>query len=220
MSSLASNLQDVKARIHRACEAASRHPDSVELLAVSKHHLIEAIRELANLGVKRFGENYVQEGSSKALALPDLEFVFIGPLQRNKAKPALTHFREIMTLDRPDLATRLRHIAQELDVVRSVWIQVDLWDEATKVGGCTAEAIPTILEALGRDPRLPLRGFMVIPPPHRPEAFREISQLRETWQQKTGTQLLLSMGMSHDLEAAVQAGADQVRIGTALFGDR
>jgi PLP dependent protein len=220
MTRLASNLQDVQTRIHRACEAASRNPDAIELLAVSKYHSIEAIRELANLGLQRFGENYVQEGSSKASALPDLEFVFIGPLQRNKAKPALTHFREIMTLDRPELATRLRHLAQELDVVRGVWIQVDLWGEATKMGGCTAEEIPMILDALGGDPHLPFRGFMTIPPPDRPKAFKQMAHLRETWQQKTGECLLLSMGMSHDLEAAIQAGTDQVRIGTALFGDR
>ena len=152
--------------------------------------------------------------------MPDLRFVLIGPLQRNKAKPALEQFQEIMTLDRPELALRLQQLAEELGLVRRVWIQVDLWGEATKLGGCPAAGIQAILQALGKDSPLHLQGFMAIPPPDNPQAFHELAALREVWQQKLGRPLRLSMGMSDDLEEAIPAGSDQVRIGTAFFGER
>jgi len=213
-------IQAVKTRIHRACQACGRDPESVELLPVSKRHPAPSIREVATQGFQAFGENYVQEGAAKAELLPDLGFVLIGPLQRNKVKPALLHFQEIMTLDRPSLATRLSQMAAELDVTRRVWIQVDLWGEATKLGGCPAEGMQELLDALGEDPRLPLCGFMAIPPPDMPEAFEGLAQFRDDWQQRLGKPLRLSMGMSDDLEGAIRAGSDQVRIGTAIFGER
>lgn len=217
---LADRIEGLRARIRRACEAANRDPAGVELLPVSKKQPLALIREAAGLGFSRFGENYVQEGADKAAAAPDLAFVLIGPLQRNKAKPALQHFAEIQSLDRPELADRLRRLAEELDVVRPVWIQVDLWDEATKLGGCTGADLPALLEALGDDPRLPLRGLMAIPPPEDEGAFTQLAALRDRLQQDLGRPLRLSMGMSADLEAAVKAGSDQIRIGTAFFGER
>ncbi|HJV48938.1 MAG TPA: YggS family pyridoxal phosphate-dependent enzyme [Geothrix sp.] len=218
--SLIDRHQSLRARIQHACEAAGRDPRSVELLPVSKKQPLALIREAADLGYTRFGENYVQEGSDKAVASPDLRFVLLGPLQRNKAKPALQHFAEIQSLDRPELAERLRRLAEELDVVRPVWIQMDLWDEATKMGGCTEADLPTLIAALGDDARLPLRGFMAIPPPEDEGAFTQMADLRERTQQQLGRSLRLSLGMSGDLEAAIAAGSDQIRIGTALFGER
>lgn len=220
MSDLALRLEAIRERIHRACVSCGRAPESVDLLAVSKFHSVEQVREAAALGLRAFGENYVQAGCAKAEALPDLNFVLIGPLQRNKAKPALLHFRELMTLDRPELALRLRPLAEELNVRCGVWIQLDLWGEATKIGGCPEEGIPALVGALGQDPRLPLQGFMAIPPPGMDTAFLQLAKLRETWQQRLGFPLRLSMGMSDDLEKAILAGTDQVRIGTALFGER
>ncbi len=217
---LSDRIAALQARIQRACEAANRMPHAVELLPVSKRQPLGLIREAATLGFARFGENYVQEGADKALAAPDLGFVLIGPLQRNKAKPALQHFAELQSLDRPELAERLRRLAEELDLVRPVWIQVDLWDEATKWGGCSEAELPGVIGALGGDARLPLRGFMAIPPPDHEGAFRQMAELRERIQQELGQPLRLSMGMSDDLEAAIAAGADQVRIGTAFFGER
>lgn len=217
---LADRLAALQARIHRACEAADREPGCVELLPVSKKQPLALIREAHGLGFRRFGENYVQEGADKAAAAPDLAFVLLGPLQRNKAKPALLHFQEIQSLDRPDLVERLRRLADELDVVRPVWIQVDLWDEATKLGGCTESELAPLLASLGGDARLPLRGFMAIPPPHEEAAFQQMAALRERVQQDLGRPLRLSMGMSDDLEAAIAAGSDQIRIGTAFFGER
>lgn len=220
MTELSTRIAEVRARIRAACERCGRDAASVELLPVSKRQPLERIREAVHLGFTRFGENYVQEGSAKATALPEATFVLIGPLQRNKAKPALQHFGELMTLDRPELANRLRPLAEELGVVRPVWIQIDLWDEETKLGGCRAEDLAELLAALGDDPRLPLQGFMAIPPPDLPEAFREVDRLRKDWQQVLGRALRVSMGMSDDLEEAIAAGADQVRIGTDLFGSR
>jgi hypothetical protein len=213
-------LEGLRARIQRACEASERPPSSIELLPVSKRQPLALIREAAALGFTRFGENYVQEGADKAAASPDLSFVLLGPLQRNKVRPALQCFAEIQSLDRPDLAERLRRIAKELDVVRPVWIQVDLWEEATKWGGCAEADLPAVIEALGGDPRLPLQGLMAIPPPGELRAFAQMADLRARLQQELGQRLRLSMGMSGDLEAAIAAGSDQVRIGTAFFGER
>ena len=220
MNPLAGRVQALRERIRRACESCGRDPESVELLPVSKRQPSSLIRSAAELGFRTFGENYVQEGSSKALEMPDLRFALIGPLQRNKAKSALEHFEEIMTLDRPELAERLKHLAEELNLSRHIWMQVDLWDEATKMGGCTAAGIETVLKVLDGDSRLGMDGFMAIPPPSHSNAFRDLSRLREEWQQKLGRPLRLSMGMSDDLEEAIAAGSDQVRIGTAFFGQR
>ena len=218
--SLEERIEGLRARIQRACEAAGRDPSGLELLPVSKKQPLSLIREAAALGFTRFGENYVQEGAEKAAASSDLSFVLLGPLQRNKAKSALQHFAEIQSLDRPELAERLRHLAEELDLVRPVWIQVDLWDEATKLGGCTENDLPALIESLGGDTRLPLHGLMAIPPPDDQAAFEQMTVLRERVQQDLGQSLRLSMGMSGDLEAAIAAGSDQIRIGTAFFGER
>lgn len=220
MNDLSARIDVLRTRIARACEASGRDPASVELLPVSKRQPFERITEAAALGFTTFGENYVQEGAAKAEARPDLRFVLLGPLQRNKAKPAVLAFAELMTVDRVDLAARLGRLAEELGVTRPVWLQVDLWDEATKQGGCGEADLPGLVASLEALPRLPLRGFMAIPPPGDEAAFRDLSTLREAWQQRLGRPLRLSMGMSSDLEAAIRAGSDQVRIGTDLFGPR
>ena len=218
--SLGTRVEGLRVRIQRACQAAGREPSSVELLPVSKRQPLALIREAATLGFTRFGENYVQEGADKAASTPNLGFVLLGPLQRNKAKAALQSFVELQSLNRPDLAERLRRLAEELEVVRPVWIQVDLWDEATKLGGCTEADLPTLIDALGGDARLPLQGLMAIPPPEDEDAFAQMAELRDRLQQDLGRSLRLSMGMSSDLEAAILAGSDQIRIGTAFFGER
>lgn len=194
--------------------------EDVELLPVSKRQPESLIREAMALGFTRFGENYVQEAMAKAPALPGVELVLIGPLQSNKAKAALQTFTEIQSVDRLDLARRLDRLAGELNVVRPVWIQVDLWGEATKLGGCPREDLPALMEYLAGSTRLPLRGLMAIPPPAVPQVFRELADLRTGWEGRLHRRLKLSMGMSDDLEAAVAAGSDQIRIGTAFFGSR
>lgn len=220
MNPLVERVQALRERIRRACEACGRDPGSVELLPVSKRQPSSLIRSASELGFLTFGENYVQEGVGKAQEMPDLRFVLIGPLQRNKAKPALEHFQEIMTIDRPELARRLRDQAAELSVTRKIWLQVDLWGESTKMGGCPGPEIEELLKLLEGDTRLRLEGFMAIPPPGLRKAFSDLAAFRDTWQQKLGRPLRLSMGMSDDLDAAIAAGSDQVRIGTAFFGVR
>lgn len=220
MTPLGDRVEALRARIARACEAAGRDSGSVELLPVSKKQPIELIDEAAALGFARFGENYVQEGAAKAEARPALAFTLLGPLQRNKAKQALQTFAEIQTVDRVELAQRLGRLAEELDLRRSVWIQMDLWNEASKVGGCSGAALPALLDAIKASPRLRLKGLMAIPPPESPGAFTQLALLRDSLQQRLGLPLELSMGMSGDLEAAVAAGSSQVRIGTAFFGER
>mgnify|MGYP001062550982 CR=1 FL=1 len=219
MNLIEDRVRDLQARIRKACEASGRDPASVELLPVSKRQPAALIRQAAELGFRTFGENYVQEGVQKASEMRELRFVLIGPLQRNKAKPALEHFQEIMTLDRPELVARLHHLAEELSVVRAVWIQVDLWDEATKLGGCPAAGVGDLVRMLDGT-RLDLQGFMAIPPPGSSQAFLELARFREDWRQRLGRPLRLSMGMSDDLEDAIAAGTDQVRVGTAFFGER
>ena len=220
MGDLAERVARLRSRIRTACEDAGRDPGGVELLPVSKRQPIALLEEARKLGFTRFGENYVQEGVRKAGLVPGVDFLLIGPLQRNKAKAALGHFREILTVDRPGLAERLRRLAEEEDLVRPVWIQLELWEEASKEGGCSEAELPAVVEALGGDPRLPLQGFMAIPPPELGSAFTDVARLRESWQQRLGHRLRLSMGMSGDLEEAIAAGSDQVRLGTAFFGDR
>jgi len=217
---LEDRIRALKARIQRACEDSGRDPAAVELLPVSKRQDLTLVRAASRLGFQRYGENYVQEGAGKAEAAPDLDFILIGPLQRNKVRQALKAFKEIQTLDRPELAQRLRRIAQEEGLVRPVWIQVDLWDEASKAGGCSEEELAKVIQSLEGDPALPLQGFMAIPPPGDASAFQALAGLRGTWQEKLGMPLKLSMGMTDDFEAAINAGSDQVRIGTAFFGER
>lgn len=220
MSELEERIAKLQARIRAACERAGRSADAVELLPVSKRQPLERIREAQTLGFTRFGENYVQEGAAKAAALPGARFLLIGPLQRNKAKPALEHFDEILTLDRPELAERLSRLAEESGRTCPVWIQLELWDEASKEGGCAEPDLPDLVAVLAASDRLPLVGFMAIPPPGHLQAFAQLADLRSRWQDRLGKVLRLSMGMSSDLEAAILAGSDQVRIGTDFFGER
>jgi len=220
VTDLADRIARLQGRIQAACEQAGRPPGEIELLPVSKRQPLAVVKQAVDLGFCRFGENYVQEGGQKAAALPQASFLLIGPLQRNKAKAAVEQFSEIMTLDRPELATRLRRLVEEADRIRPVWIQVDLWGEASKQGGCSEADLPALLDALGDDPRLPLQGFLAIPPPGLDQAFQDLHALRRSWEDRLGKKLRLSMGMSGDLEAAIQAGSDQVRVGTDFFGER
>ncbi len=220
MTGMLERIRVLRDRIAQACGHCGRDPADIELLPVSKRQSMDAVREAVAHGFHSFGENYVQEGVAKHLEMPELKFNLIGPLQRNKAKVALLHFAEIQTLDRVDLAARLVRLAEELRAQRDVWIQMNLWDEPTKAGGCPEAELPALFSELRKSTLLKVRGFMAIPPPGQESAFTELALLRERWRQKTGLPLLLSMGMSSDLEQAIEAGSDQIRIGTALFGER
>ncbi|WP_334156993.1 YggS family pyridoxal phosphate-dependent enzyme [Oryzomicrobium sp.] len=226
MTFISANLQAVRARIRQAAAAAGRDAEGIDLLAVSKTMPAEAVAEAAAAGQRAFGENYVQEGVDKArqLAGLGLEWHFIGPLQSNKTRPVAETFAWVHSIDRLKLAERLSAQRPAGLPPLNVCVQVNVSGEDTK-SGCTLEEAPALCRAVAALPNLALRGLMAIPAPaDEAAAQREpLARLRQLFEQlnREGLALdTLSMGMSHDLEAAVMEGATMVRIGTAIFGER
>ena len=226
MSAIADNLQAVHARISNAAAAVGRSPESVRLLAVSKTWPASAVREAAAAGQRAFGENYVQEGVSKIEALADLELEwhFIGPLQGNKTRLVAENFAWVHSLDRLKIAERLSAQRPAHLPPLQVCLQVNVSGEESK-SGVEPDAALALAQQIAALPRLKLRGLMCIPEPtddfaEQCAAFRRLQQ-RFTQLKDSGLPLdTLSMGMSHDLEAAIAEGATLVRIGTAIFGER
>jgi pyridoxal phosphate enzyme (YggS family) len=227
---IADRVAAVRERIHRAAARAGRSPDDVVLVAVTKTHSPEVVREAFAAGLCDFGENRVQEAEGKVLALADLRTAgvrwhLVGHLQSNKARKAVPLFDLVHSLDDADLGRRLDRIgAEEARVVRTL-LQVDLAGEGTKSGLPEAALLPT-LEALRGLPSLRVEGLMVLPPfaedPERTRPyFRRLRELRDRARAQSllrGSEL--SMGMSHDFEVAIEEGATYVRVGTELFGER
>lgn len=215
---LAENLDAVESRIAAACARSGRRREEVTLLAVTKVFPAAAILAAYELGLRQFGENYVQEFESKAplvRQLPGARFHLIGHLQSNKSRRAGELFDVVQTVDSPKLARRLDELAKPLDVM----IEVKLSPEDTK-HGCAPEDLPALIDAIRACPSLSLAGLMTMPPwsddpePSRPY-FRRLRLLAD----QHGLPQL-SMGMSHDLEVAIEEGSTFVRVGTALFGSR
>lgn len=226
MSAITSNLQAVHQRISLAACAAGRSPASIELLAVSKTWPLSSVLTAADAGQIAFGENYVQEGVDKVIATVarHLCWHFIGPLQSNKTRQVAEHFDWVHSIERLKIAERLSAQRPENLPPLQVCLQVNVSGETTK-SGCTAEEAPALAHAISQLPRLQLRGLMAIPEPTDDHAAQRLpfARLREIYQalQTDGLALdTLSMGMSHDLEAAIAEGATIVRIGTAIFGER
>lgn len=219
----AERLDAVERRIAAACEKAGRPRGSVRLLAVSKTKPPEAVREAAASGVRLFGENKVQEAQSKIPLCPSgLEWHLIGHLQTNKAKAAAHLFRLIHSVDSVKLLEALdSHAATTLPVL----LQVNVSGEASK-SGMEPAAVAAAVEAANGMQKVEVHGLMTIPPfapdPEKTRIhFRALRELRDRVQDETGTPLPeLSMGMSHDLEVAIEEGSTWVRIGTDLFGSR
>jgi pyridoxal phosphate enzyme (YggS family) len=215
-------IERVRERIERACARASRDPRDVALIAVSKAHPEDAVRAAYAAGLRVFGENYAQELAHKASALEDLGDIrwrFIGHLQRNKVKLIERAHATVDTVDSVRLAEALSSRAAATGKTVEILLQVNVGGESQK-SGCAPAEVPALVEAVRALPSVDLRGLMTVAPHSddpddaRPvfAALREIAAahaLRE-----------LSMGMTHDLEAAVQEGATMLRIGTALFGPR
>ncbi|PTD96638.1 YggS family pyridoxal phosphate-dependent enzyme [Pseudothauera lacus] len=226
MTSISANLQAVHARIAAAARACGRDPQTVRLLAVSKTWGAGAVREAAAAGQHAFGENYVQEGCEKITALADatLEWHFIGPLQSNKTRAVAAHFHWVHSIDRLRIAERL---SAQRDVhlpPLQVCVQVNVSGELSKSGVDPAAAV-ALARAVAALPRLRLRGLMCIPEPTADAAVlaARFGVLRSLQGELAAAGIVtdtLSMGMSHDLEAAVAAGATLVRVGTAIFGER
>ena len=226
MTVIASNLQAVRRDIERYARAAHRRPEEITLLAVSKTFPVTAIREAYAEGQRAFGESYVQEALGKVAALHDLalDWHFIGPIQSNKTRAIAENFAWVHGVDRLKIAERLSDQRPPDLSPLNVCLQVNVSGEDSKSGVAPAEACELALQIAGL-PRLRLRGLMAIPAPAEglPEQRKPFAQLRELLQQMNiqGLQLdTLSMGMSHDLEAAILEGATIVRVGTAIFGGR
>ena len=215
---LAERLTDVRQRMARAAERARRDPAGILLLAVTKVFPASAIREAYELGMRDFGENYVQEFEGKAPEVASIEgarFHLIGHLQSNNSNKAAELFHTIQTVDSAKLARRLNESGRALDVM----LEVKLSEEDAK-SGAAPEELPELIAAVRECSHLKLRGLMTMPPwsddaeAARPY-FRRLRELGE----RHGL-AGLSMGMSHDLEAAIEEGSTCVRVGTALFGKR
>jgi pyridoxal phosphate enzyme (YggS family) len=215
---LAERLAAVRARIGRAAERARRDPATVRLLAVTKIFPADAIQQAYALGLREFGENYVQEFEGKAPVVRELagaRFHLIGHLQSNKAAKAAELFQVVQTVDSAKLARRLNEATRGLDVM----LEVKLSQEASKSGADVA-GVPALIAAVRACANLRLLGLMTMPPwSEDPEAPREcFRRLRELAQAHGLSEL--SMGMSNDLETAIEEGSTCVRVGTALFGKR
>ena len=214
----------------RGAMKADRSPDEVKLIAVTKTVGTEAIREAVDSGVRAFGENRVQEAKKKILSekikglSEKLEWHLIGHLQKNKAKDAVQLFDLIHTVDSVELADELNRQAERIKKIQRVLVQVKLSEEDTKHGMSEA-GLMNLFERIKEMKHLDLQGLMTIPPFFEDISrvipfFRRLKALRDE-AEKTGLALPeLSMGMSHDYEAAIQEGATMVRVGTAIFGER
>lgn len=227
MTTIATQLRAVTAQIASAATQAGRSPESVLLLAVSKTFPASAVREAALAGQRHFGENYIQEGVEKiatlsAMAdLPCLTWHCIGPIQSNKTRLVAEHFDWVHTIDRLKIAQRLSEQRPANLPPLKICLQVNISGEASK-SGCTPEELPALAAAVTKLTNLQLCGLMAIPEPsddlaQQRAACAQLRQLASDLQPPLAT---LSMGMSHDLEAAIAEGATWVRIGTALFGAR
>ena len=219
MATISGNLQAVKGRVWEA-RARAGSASAVTLLAVSKGHGVQQIREAVAAGQKAFGENYVQDALPKIDALQDLqlEWHLVGPLQSNKTRLAAEHFDWVQTLDRERIACRLSDQRPAHRPPLNVLIQVNVSGEATK-SGVHPEEVETLAAAVAVLPRLRLRGVMAIPRAGDATAFSRMKALFDRLQPQFGMDTL-SMGMSDDFEAAIAAGSTMVRVGTAIFGAR
>jgi hypothetical protein len=219
--------QAVRSRIAVAARRAGRDPATVTLLAVSKAQPAAAVRAAYALGLRAFGENYVQECIAKAgelSALPGIEWHLIGPLQGNKARLAAECFTWVQSVDRIKIAERLAAVRDARAAPLNVCVQVNISGETSKSGVAPAQAL-ALAHAIATLPRIALRGFMGIaeatPDSAQQRAqFRVLRELFDTARADGLALDTLSMGMSADLEAAIAEGATLVRIGTALFGER
>lgn len=223
MSTIAANISTLGARIRTAAETAQRDPATIGLLAVSKTKPAEALREAYAAGLRDFGENYLQEALGKQVELADLPLCwhFIGPIQSNKTRAIAENFAWVHSVDRLKIAQRLSEQRPDDLPPLNICIQVNVSGEASK-SGCAPEDLPALANAISALPRLKLRGLMAIPEPTEDRAaqsaaFATVRDLQDHLNLPLDT---LSMGMSHDLEAAIEQGATWVRIGTALFGAR
>jgi PLP dependent protein len=228
---LQANLTSLAERITLAARRAARPADAVTVVAVSKTFPAAAVLALARCGQRHFGENYLQEALAKIEAVraaaPGLPLVwhFIGPIQSNKTRPIAEHFDWVQSVERLKIAQRLAEQRPAHLPPLNVLLQVNISGEASKSGVAPAE-VPALARAVSALPRLRLRGLMAIPEPSDdPDGQRlPLAAMRRLFDAQRADGFAdwdtLSMGMSADLDAAIEQGATMVRVGTALFGER
>ena len=216
--------QSVLDQIQQACGRVQRDPASVQLLAVSKTHPSQSLREMYQAGQRSFGENYLQEALTKIDELQDLEIEwhFIGHVQRNKTKHLAEKFDWVHGVDRLIIAERLSSQRMDSRKPLNICIQVNIDGQDSK-DGCQPDEVAELVKQISQLPNIRLRGLMVIPAPENHAAFADAKVLFEQVKAQHAQPQdwdTLSMGMSADLEAAIAAGSTMVRVGTALFGAR
>lgn len=226
MQNIENNLSQVRDQIEQAANCYQRNSGDISLLAVSKKKPIEDIRVAYRCGQRDFGENYLQEAQSKVQALADLEinWHFIGAIQSNKTRVISEIFDWVHCVDRLKIAQRLSEQRPASRGPLNICIQVNVDLEESKAG-IRLEQVPELSQQISRLPNLRLRGLMAIPAPSASiESQRKpFAKLRMAFEQMQKTCLdcdTLSIGMSHDMEAAIAEGSTLVRIGTAIFGER
>jgi len=232
--SIAENIARVQERIAASARRAGRNPDEITLMGVSKTFPVESIREAHAAGLRVFGENRVQEFSGKADALrdlPDAEWHLIGHLQTNKAAKAAELFDAVDSVDSVRMAEKLNTSAASADKILSILIEINVGGETAKSGialGSDEDELERILLGAPQWEKLDIRGLMTVPPyTEDPEGsrtyFRQLRQIRDGIAARDLPKIgmdVLSMGMSHDFEVAIEEGATCVRVGTAIFGER
>ncbi|HEX9256209.1 MAG TPA: YggS family pyridoxal phosphate-dependent enzyme [Candidatus Angelobacter sp.] len=230
--SIADNVTAIRERIARAAARVGRHPGSITLMAVSKTVEPERIKEVYAAGLRVFGENRVQEFEGKSAALSDLtsaEWHLIGHLQSNKAKKAAELFHAVDSVDSLRLAEKLNQSAAEAGKKLDVLIEIKVGQEASKAGiALDSPELESLLRAAPQLTNLQIRGLMTVPPfTEDPEGARPYFRLLRDLRDQIAARNLpgiamdvLSMGMSHDFEVAIEEGSTCVRVGTAIFGAR
>ncbi len=228
MTTIADRLANAQHRIEQAAQISSRNADEIQLLAVSKTKPNSDILAAYAAGQRRFGENYVQEGESKITTLkdccPKIEWHFIGPLQSNKTKIIANHFDWMHTVSREKIASRLNEQRPKEMPPLNICIQINISGETSK-SGTTPEALKLLASRVELMPNLSLRGLMAIPTATSDKALQkdQFQQLHALYQELKSLYPqvdTLSMGMSNDLEQAIEQGSTMVRIGSAIFGKR
>jgi pyridoxal phosphate enzyme (YggS family) len=226
MSSVAENLEWVRERIAQAAAKAGRAVDEVELVAITKTHDAERVREAIEAGQILFGESRVQEARVKIPELPsNLRWHFVGHLQKNKIRHALPLFELIHSVDSLSLAQEINRIAEEEGMHPRVLLEVNVAGEGSKFG-FSSDKLRQDMEALLALPRLSIEGLMTIPPLAKGaeasrEYFVDLRELRDRLETEFQIKLPhLSMGMTNDFPVAVEEGATLARVGTAIFGER
>ena len=223
MIAIKDNIAQVELQIYSACQHAHRKPNEVTLLAVSKTKPINMLEQAYDAGQRAFGESYVQEAVEKIIALQskaDISWHFIGPIQANKTNLIAQHFSWVHSVDRAKIAKRLNEHRSGQDTPLNICLQVNISGEESK-SGVLLDELPALLAVIETCDNLCLRGLMAIPEKNAAQAsFNQMQNLFIALKKDYPTIDTLSMGMSADMQLAINAGSTMVRIGSAIFGTR